>query len=176
MQKVKLFFLYTGLILVSSAYKPILTAENPHWMTLDEAMASYQKEKRPILIDLYTDWCGWCKEMDKKTYANNKVAEYLDNRFYAVRLNAETRNQIKWDNKEYNYNPAYHSNEFAVYLTNGKLQFPTTVIIPGDGSGPQAIPGYFAPKDFELIVKYFGENGYGRIPFASFQKNFIPSW
>jgi thioredoxin-related protein len=176
MQKVKLFFLYTGLILVSSAYKPALTDKSPHWITLDEAMASNLKEKRPILIDLYTDWCGWCKEMDKKTYSSTKVTAYLDSRFYTVRLNAETRNTITWDRKEYKYNPAYRSNEFAVYLTNGKLQFPTTVIIPGDGSGPQSIPGYFAPKDFELIVKYFGENGYGRIPFADYQKHFIPSW
>jgi thioredoxin-related protein len=176
MQKGKLLFLYTGLILLCSAYKPIRMVEKLHWISLEEAIASFQKEKRPLLIDLYTDWCGWCKEMDKKTYSNNKVAEYLDSRFYNVRLDAETRDKITWNNKEYNYNPAYRSNEFAVYLTNGRLQFPTTVFIPVDGSGPQAIPGYFAPKDFELIVKYFGENGYGKIPFASFQQNFKPSW
>src|SRR5262249_53458391 len=40
------------------------------WMTVDEAAGKLQQEKRPVLIDLYTSWCGWCKEMDRKTYSN----------------------------------------------------------------------------------------------------------
>jgi thioredoxin-related protein len=63
-----------------------------------------------------------------------------------------------------------------VYITQGRLEFPTTVVIPTDGSEPQAIPGYLETKDFELIAKYFGEGGYGKIPFEKFQKEFKASW
>jgi thioredoxin-related protein len=176
MQKVNALFLYICIIFFCSAQKPASNTEQVKWISLDEAVVNLQKEKKPLLIDLYTDWCGWCKEMDKKTYSNKRVAEYVDNKFYAVRLNAETHDKITWNNKVYGFNANYRSNEFAVYLTNGRLEFPTTIFIPADGSSPQAIPGYLAPKDFELLVKYFGENGYGKIPFEEYRKNFKPSW
>ncbi len=176
MQKAKLLFLCPFLLLLTSAHRPVATTENVDWINLDQAGASLQKEKRPVLIDLYTSWCGWCKEMDKKTYSNTKVIQYLQQKFYTVKLDAETRQTVHWNGKSYNFNSNYRSNDFAVYVTRGKLAFPTTVIFPADGSEPQAIPGYLEPKDFELIVKYFAEGGYGKIPFDTYQKDFKPSW
>jgi len=93
-----------------------------------------------------------------------------------VRINAETREKIIWNGKSYNYNASYRANEFAVYITKGRLEFPTTIIIPPDGSEPQAIAGYLEIKDFEMIAKYFGDGGYNKIPFEDFQKSFKPSW
>jgi thioredoxin-related protein len=176
MQKLILILLSVSLISFFSSDKPAATGDHINWMNLDEAAASLQKEKRPVLIDLYTSWCGWCKVMDKKTYSNKNVAQYVQDKFYPVKLNAESKDAIEWNGKLYHFSPGYRSNEFAVYLTQGRLEFPTTVILPQDGSEPQAIPGYLEPKDFELIAKYFGEGGYGRIPFIEFQKNFKSSW
>jgi thioredoxin-related protein len=176
MQKLILIFLSGSLISLFSSDKPAAAGEHINWMNLNEAASSLQKEKRPVLIDLYTSWCGWCKVMDKKTYSNKNVAQYVEEKFYPVKLNAESKDAIEWKGKFYHFSPDYRSNEFAVYLTQGRLEFPTTVIIPQDGGEPQAIPGYLEPKDFELIAKYFGEGGYGRIPFAEFQKNFKSSW
>jgi thioredoxin-related protein len=146
------------------------------WMTLQEAELALQKEKRPVLIDLYTDWCGWCKTMDKRTYSHPEVAAYLGKKFYPVKLDAETRSRLSWNKKQYDYNSGYQTNDFAVYLTKGQLSYPTTVIIPANGTEPQAIPGFHPPSEFELLVKYFGEGGYGKIDFTSFQKNFKSSW
>jgi len=176
MQKIKLLFLSTWVMVFSCGEKPSPNAEHLQWMSLSEATASLQKEKRPVLIDLYTDWCGWCKVMDKKTYSNKHVIQYVQDKFYPVRVNAESRETLMWAGKSYNFNPNYKSNEFAIYVTQGRLEFPTTVIIPADGSEPQAIPGYLETKDFELIVKYFGEGGYNKIPFNEFQKSFKASW
>ena len=131
--------------------------------------------KASILIDLYTDWCGWCKVMDKKTYSDKHVNEYLQAKFYAVRVDAESKHEITWNGKTYSFNANARTNDFAIWLTNGQLSYPTTVIIPPDGE-PQAIPGYLAPNEFELIVKYFGEGNYGKVPFQDFQKSFKSSW
>ncbi len=145
------------------------------WMSVEEAAGKLQQEKRPVLIDLYTTWCGWCKQMDKKTYSNKKVAEYLQGKFYPVKVDAETHAVISWEGKTYQFNPQYRSNEFAVYLTHGRMEFPTTIIIPPGGE-PQAIPGYMEPKDLEMLVKYFGEGAFRTRSFDEYQKNFKTTW
>jgi thioredoxin-related protein len=145
------------------------------WMSVEDAVGKLQQEQRPVLIDLYTTWCGWCKQMDKRTYSNKNVAEYLQNKFYPVRVDAETHATITWGGRTYQFNPQYRSNEFAMYLTHGRLEFPTTIIIV-PGQEPQAIPGFLEPKDLELLVKYFGEGVYKTTSFDDYQKRFKASW
>ncbi|HVU54552.1 MAG TPA: DUF255 domain-containing protein [Puia sp.] len=163
------------------AVQPAIAAKEPvrreelSWMSIDEAAGKLQKEQRPILIDLYTTWCGWCKQMDKKTYSNKQVAQYLQDKFYPVKVDAETRATINWNGRTFQFNPNYKSNEFALYLTHGRLEFPTTIIIPPGGE-PQAIPGYMEPKELELLVKYFGEGKFGKVSFDEYEKGFKPSW
>lgn len=176
MQTVKLLFLFGLFVAFSCGNRQKEEIVKTKWLTLAQVADSLKLEKRPVLIDLYTDWCGWCKVMDKKTYANKNVSEYLDKKFYAVKLDAEMKSAILWNGKSYNFNDQYRTNDFAIYLTNGQLSYPTTVIIPVDGSGPQAIPGYLEPKDFELIVKYFGEGHYGKTAFPQYQQRFKSSW
>jgi len=160
----------------SFANKPVVKGEKLKWMTLKEAQQAMLKEKKPILIDLYTDWCGWCKVMDKKTYTNPNVIAYLEQNFYPVKLNAETKEAVSWNEKTYNFNNASRTNDFANYLTYGRLSFPTTIIIPTDNSGPQPVPGYLEVKDLELIVRYFGDGKYGKQPFSDYQKAFKSEW
>ena len=47
-----------------------------------------------VFIDLYTNWCGWCKRMDATTFSNQEIANYLNQNFYAVKLDAETKKSI----------------------------------------------------------------------------------
>jgi len=176
MQNRILLYLSLGLLLLSFSRKLAFSTGEMQWMSLAQAESSAQKQKRPILIDLYTDWCGWCKVMDKKTYANMNVANYVHEKFYPVKINAESRDNISFNGKTFQFNAQYKANEFAIYLTQGRLEFPTTIIIPADGSSPQAIPGYLEPKEFELIVKYFGEGEYGKTPFEKYRQNFKASW
>ncbi|MDO6429891.1 DUF255 domain-containing protein [Flavitalea sp. BT771] len=146
-----------------------------NWMSIEEAAGKLKQEQRPVLIDLYTTWCGWCKQMDKKTYSNKQVAQYLKEKFYPVKVDAETHAAIQWNGRTYQFNANYRANEFALYLAHGQLEFPTTIIIPPGGE-PQAIPGYMEPKELELLVKYFGEGKYSKMSFDEFQKSFKATW
>jgi len=176
MQKLMLVILSALVLSFSTADRPAPASEKLKWMTLAEAREAMVKEKKPVLIDLYTDWCGWCKVMDKKTYTNPKVIAYLQEHFYPVKLNAETKESLSWNEKTYNFNAANRTNDFALFLTYGRLSYPTTVILPLDNSGPQPVPGYLEPKELELIVRYFGDGKYGKQPFEEYQKAFKGEW
>jgi thioredoxin-related protein len=177
MQKVNLSFpALLVLIFLSSFINHSAPKDKLQWLTLAEAEQKMKSEKKIILIDLYTDWCGWCKVMDKKTYANADVAKYLNEKFYPVKINAETKETLTWNGKPFQFNAQAGVNNYALYLTKGQLSFPSTVIIPRDGAAPQTIPGYIETKDMELVLKYFGEGNFEKVAFRDFQKNFISTW
>src|SRR6187397_3084056 len=65
-----------------------------NWISLQEAEKLSKKQPRKIVVDVYTDWCGWCKKMDKSTFADAKTAAYVNKHYYAVKLDAETKEEI----------------------------------------------------------------------------------
>ena len=88
-----------------SPVKPI--KEELKWSSLEDVSVKLKQQQKLVLIDLYTDWCHWCKVMDKKTYSNQKVMAYLSEKFYTVKVNAETKNSLTWANKTFTYNSNY---------------------------------------------------------------------
>src|SRR5438270_6582809 len=91
--------------------------EKIQWMKLDDITVKIRQENKPVLIDLYTDWCYWCKVMEKKTYSNSKVINYINEHFYSARMDAETKDSVSWNQKTYAYNKIYKINDFALYIT-----------------------------------------------------------
>ena len=59
-----------------------------NWLTFEQASALAKTKPKKMLIDVYTDWCGWCKKMDATTFANPKIAAYVNQYFYAVKFNS----------------------------------------------------------------------------------------
>jgi thioredoxin-related protein len=165
----------TGAPTASGAAKPNVAVHLP-WLSLKQAQEKGKTEPKILIIDIYTDWCYWCKVMEEKTYSHQEVADYINQHFYAVKFNAETRDSISWKGQTFLYNPDYKVNELALSLTQGQLAFPTTVIVTPDNNAPQYISGFLKPSDLEPILKYFGDGAYKSQSFSEFSKSFHARW
>lgn len=150
--------------------------EAVQWISIDRVDALYAKEPRPIMVDVYTSWCGWCKVMDKKTYTHRALAAYVNSHFYPVKFDAEFKGTVRFNNKPYDYNKEAESNMLAVYFLGGKMQYPTTVFLSSPGAPPAPVAGYMQPVDFEKPLKYFGERANEKISYERFSGGFSPEW
>jgi thioredoxin-related protein len=152
-----IYFFATSLIFITltSFVKPS-TKRQIQWISIEQAYAKSKKEPRKILIDIYTDWCGWCKVMDRETYADKKVVDYINEKYYAVKFNAEQKEEVKFGGNRYVSKGRVH--ELALALTNNKASYPTTVFLESNFDMIQPLPGYFKAKEFHEVVTYFGED------------------
>jgi thioredoxin-related protein len=150
--------------------------EKINWISMQQLNDAYAKNPKPILIDIYTSWCGWCKEMDRTTYKNDKLAAYVNQHYYAVKFDAESRESITFNNKQYKYNTQYKTNDLAIFLTGGQLSYPTTVFMSGTNTQPAPIPGYMKPKEMEGPIKYFGEKADATETYVVFNKKLHTEW
>ena len=117
----------------TTAQQPDAEGSLVKWMTWTEAFEKMQASPRPILMDFYTHWCGWFKEMMKTTYANPGLAQYINTYFYPVKFNAEGKDTIEYLGKKYGptSKEAKAPHELAVHLLQGKLMYPTTLFLAG---------------------------------------------
>jgi len=153
-------------------------AQEIEWLSFEEAVEKSKKEPRKLLIDIYTDWCGWCKKMDRDAYANEVIAEYINENYYAVKFDAEQREDIEFDGHTFKFvaQGKRGVHELAAALTNNKLSYPTTVFMDEKFQIIQPIPGYMNAKSLEPIITYIGEGLYKeKVAWQEYQKNFKSS-
>jgi thioredoxin-related protein len=137
-------------------------SEEVKWLTIEEAVEKSKTEKRKIFVDVYTDWCGWCKVMDKNTFSEPKVARILNEKFYPVKFNAEQRQDVVLNGHTYKFitveNRGYH--ELAAALLNNQLSYPTVVFLDDNFNMIQPLPGYLKPEEFHPVIEFIGGDHY----------------
>ena len=149
-----LFFLsfYLALTLVGTAE----AQESIQWMRFEEAIAANAKSPKMILVDVYTDWCGWCKKMDKDTFTDPRVVAHFKKNFYAVKLNAEdTKRSFPFMGKTFT--------EAEMAASMRVNSYPNFVVIEPGLQNIAQLPGYREPEAFlaglaDLIEKAFKKN------------------
>lgn len=170
-----IFSVITCMSAYSQNQAPLETS-SVKWYTIQEAEKLNKQNPKPIFIDTYTDWCGWCKKMDKETFTNEVISDILNNKFYPVKFNAEGSESVTFYGQTYiNDGKAGKAHQFAVALLRGQLSYPTVVIIhPVKDNKLQAdpVPGYRPPKDMEVLLSYFADKACDTQTFEDYQKSF----
>ena len=165
MKKV-LFIIIATICLVNAAAGQI------KWMGIEEAMRKQDSMPKTVMIDMYTDWCGWCKKMDAETFSNPELAGYINANFYPVKFNAETTDTIMFPVKHTDektgekitelkpfINPQTGNrspNLLAQMLLSGRMSYPTIVFIDFEGN-ITPVPGYQTTENLEPMLIYFAE-------------------
>ncbi len=125
----KRFITFTILGLLAFSTGALAEVEWGH--DYDAALETAKKDKKLVMVDLYTDWCGWCKKLDKDTYSDKDVAAKLAKDFVAVKVNPEKSQRNAKLSKDF-----------------GTTGFPHIVFVDANGKKVSEIDGYLPAAQF----------------------------
>ena len=112
--------LYIKIIIVCFFSVDSLLSQEIKWISLEDAVYLQEAAPRNIIIDMYTNWCGPCKLLDRNTFANKDVAKYINDNFYAVKFNAEGNDIVNFKGYTFenpNYDPAKANRRNSSHLS-----------------------------------------------------------
>lgn len=173
------------LILALTIFSLSLSAQEVKWMSFEEALAAQKESPKKMFIDAYTTWCGPCKMLDKNTFQNKDVAQYLNENYYAVKFNAEGNEIINFKENTFtnpNFDPdkkgRNSSHQLAGYFS--VRAYPTIIFLDEEANLITPLVGYKTPSQLELHLKLFGSDAHKDIKskedWQNYSSNFKPEF
>jgi len=159
--------------------------EKIQWMTMNEALKAQEIAPKKIIMDVYTIWCGPCKLMDKRTFSDEKVIDFINKNYYPVKFNAEGTEEITYQDFTYtnpNYQPERKGRNAVHFFADAlRIQgYPSLVFFTESGNLIQSITGYKTPQELEIFLKMVANDDYKSLTtveaWEAYQKNFKGSF
>jgi thioredoxin-related protein len=152
-----------GVFLTSSGGDTTVSppATEVKWHSFDEGVALARQENKKILVDVYTDWCVWCKKMDKEVYTNGMVGQTMTSNFIAVKLSAESQKGVTFEGAT--------MSEASLAGSMGVTGYPTVVFLDPSAKPITKISGYMEPKEFASVLRFISEDHYKTKSFQDYK-------
>lgn len=145
-----------------------------NWRSWEEVQELSKTERRKVIVDVYTQWCGWCKKMDKATFQKAHIAHYINENYYAIKFDAEYKNRIEFKEAVYEFvntgKRGYH--ELAANITKNELRYPTIVILDEQLNVIQPIQGFQDPTTLELILTFYAGDYHKTTPWKKYTRSY----
>lgn len=167
----KSFILLLILFISSSFLKNNESETTIKWMSWEEALRLNQQSPKKIFIDVYTEWCGWCKKMDATTFSDEKVVKFMNDNFYCVKLDAEQKEDVIVHGDTLRFNPnngRRGSHDLAVALLNGNMSYPSYVYLDKDLKRITVSPGYKVVDAFLDEVSFISNDIYQTMSYQEY--------
>lgn len=132
------------------------------WFKYDQGVAKAKAEGKPIVIDFYTDWCGYCKKMDRSTFKDPQVIAFLRDNFVTVRVNGEAQTMVSHEGEQ--------MSERMLTQTYGVRGFPTFWFLDSEGKRIGPAPGFKPTETFLPLLRYVGGSHYKTMSYENFLK------
>ena len=152
-----------------------------NWMSMNDALAAQSETPKKIIMDVYTIWCGPCKLLDKNTFGNKNVIQFINENYYAVKFNAEGTEEITYQDFIYT-NPNYkkgRKGRNSTHFLAGALKisgYPSIVFFKDNGELIQVVTGYKTPTQLEIYLKMISNEDYKELTtikaWEEYQDNF----
>lgn len=129
--------------------------------SFNDALKKAKKEDKKLILDIYTDWCGWCKKMDADVYSKSDIKDLVEDDFIFYKLNAEGDEKITYNGKPYTA-----SELAALFEVSG---YPTTVFLEPGGKVIEYkyndqkmnnLPGYYKATQFKKVLEFMRDEKY----------------
>lgn len=142
------------------------------WISWEEAIKASEKQPKKIFVDVYTDWCGWCKQMDRTTFSDPKVIETVNKNFYAVKFDAEGKNDIVYGDRTFKFiaSGSRGVHELAYALLDGRMGYPSYVYLNEKQERITISPGYKPTESFLKELAFITGEHYKTTSFDEYMK------
>lgn len=169
MKKTSLFFF---LLFFISEQFIFAQSEKIKWYAFEDVATQINETPKSVFIDVYTDWCGWCKTLDKTTFANPVIIKLMNEYFYAVKLDAERKDTVVFNGYSFvNPNPKgfRSAHQLASSLLQGKMGYPSMVFLNDSMQLITTVQSYLSAPDLEPVLVYIGQKKYLTMPYDTFK-------
>lgn len=135
-------------------------SEELKWYSFNEGVELAKSQNKILLVDFYTDWCGWCKKMDAETYTNEEIIKMINDKFIPVKVNPEKDGMLKVNGKE------IQAATFAQSM--GVSGYPAIGFFNPNAELIQLVPGYKTTDEFKKLLDFFVTEKYKLVDFNNY--------